>query len=164
MKNKILNLFIFAGAVVLIGLIIFIAISEVQFGTLWVKYSILGCLLVIFLCLNLKFKKYSDYDETVSCVKRARKSVAKINSDNGINYVKQLTITNQLTNAELLLDEFIARHESYFLKDNLASLREIKPSFKTADDTKLRLPKETVLSALQILDGILDEMRKMKGE
>ncbi len=161
MKNKICALFIFAGVVVLIGLGVLIGVDAVQFGTLWVKYAVLGCLLVIGICLNIRFKKYTNLDEARSCARRARRSVAKLKTKNEIRYVRRLTVVNQLTNAELLIEELIATRESYGLRDNLAALKEIKTSLKNDDDSNRSVLPETVASATQILDDILAELREL---
>lgn len=161
MKNKICDLFIFACITALVGLIILLCVNAVSFNVLWFKYSILGCLLIIGICLNVRFKKYTDLDEARALTKRTRKSLATLKTKKELSYVKRLTVINQLTNTELILEEFIATHETYGLKDNLSALKEIKTAFKGEENSKQTVSKETVDTATEILDGIIAELREL---
>lgn len=162
MKNKIRNLFIFAAVCVLAAFIVLLACNAVNFATIWVKYVILGCLLIIFVCLNFKFKKYSDIDEALSCAKRARKTLIKLSPDKDVNYVKQLSLINQITNVSLNLDDVIASKECYNLKASAAQLEEMKNHFKSDDDIKLRLDKDALRADTALLDEIIKELKNMR--
>lgn len=162
MKNKLLNIFTFVGICALIGLFILLAVNVVQFGTLWFDYAVLGSILIIFLCLNLKFRRYTDYDETISCIRRTKKAIAKIRPDTDINYVKLLSVQNQLANAEIYLDDITARHDLYQLNELSTQLKSLRSHYKSEKELKVRLNQSDLKSDIAVFDNILAELKLIK--
>lgn len=162
MKNKILNTLILIGLVALITLIVLVGFSVVEFGVLWLDYAFLGTALLIFVCLNIKYKRYTEYDEALSCLRRAKRSVSKLPADKDVGYVKLLTVTNQLANAENILEEIAAKRELYALKSALKELSSIRGRYRAGDSIKMRFDKSVLSGDVCALEGIIEEVKKLK--
>jgi len=161
MKQKVLDVLIAVSAAGLIVLIVLFACGIFDFAALWSSYALLGCLLVMFVCLNLKFKKYSEIDEIITGIRYVRRSIASINPTKELRYVKKIAIANQIANIYVILSEFISRREYYFLNDDLAKLDEMKKYFQGGISEKTA-EKDTLDGFLKVLDELYSELKKIK--
>lgn len=159
MKQKILNFLIILGVCGLIATVILIVCKIADFSALWVKYALLGSILFIFAPLNFKFKKYSDIDETIFCLRRTRKAILKLNSEKEIPYVKRLSVHNQLTNSIIMTEELHAKHDFFSLRDDLATLNAIKENFPISE--KVVLTKQEIQDYIFAIDSLIDELKKL---
>lgn len=162
MKNKLLNTLIIIGAACLAALAALVAADVVEFGTLWFDYAVLGSILLIFVSLNFKFRKYTDFDETISCVRRAKRAILKITPDKDVSYVKLLSVQNQLSNASIYLEDVTAKHDLYQLKSLLKELNGVRNHYKTDDELKIRLSQSVIKGDADVLDSILSSLKKIQ--
>lgn len=160
MKQKILNVLIILGVLGLIATVTLIVCKIADFSALWVKYALLGSLLLIFAPLNFKFKRYTDVDETVFCLRRTRKAIIKLSSEKEITYVKRLSVHNQLTNSIIMTEELLAKHDFFTLRDDLATLNAIKERF-SRNGEKLVLTKQEIQDDTLAIDSLIAELRKL---
>lgn len=163
MKKKIFSSLVIFSLVILLATLVFIAFDIVNPLNLWVKYVILISLIILGLSLNFSFKKLTDFDETISCLKRAITSIEGINSaSKATRYVKILTIVSQLYNAITYLEDVIAAYELYPLRYDLGNLKVIKNRYELAQDNSDLLTKDLVLEDIDILKSIMDAVKKYK--
>lgn len=160
MKQKILTFLILIGVCGLISTATLIICKIADFSALWVKYALLGSILFIFAPLNFKFKRYTDVDETIFCLRRTRKAILKLNSEKGLTYVKRLSIHNQLTNSIIMTEELHAKHDFFSLRDDLATLNAIKENFPTSGE-KVVLTKQEIQDYIFAIDSLIDELKKL---
>ena len=161
MKNKLLNLFILIGLCGFATACFLVATNITQFGALWLDYVFLGSLLIVFVCLNFKFRKYTPYDETVSCLRRAKKSVASVKTGKEINYVKLLAVQNQLSNASIYLSDLTSSLDLYELKDAVSELEIIRSHYKTDENFRLTMDEQTHSSDVAALGRIIDSVKSV---
>ena len=161
MKNNLLNLFCLIGICAFATACFLVAVDLVSFGTLWLDYLFLGSLLIIFVCLNFKFHKNTEYDETLSCLRRAKKSVASVKTGKDLNYVKLLAVQNQLANASIYLSELTASFELYELKQAVNELETIRSHYRSNDDFRLTVKAETKAEDVAALEKIIDAVKEV---
>lgn len=162
MKNKILNILICISLGVLITLIVLLFYNIIDIYSIGIVYAFWGSLLVIFAGLNLKFKKYSDLEETIYCLRRTRRAIASIKTGKELSYVKRLAILNQITNSLLLMEDLISQHEYYPLKDNLTQLYAVKEQFSGDFTVKVCFDKAIISAELKVFDEVLSKLKELQ--
>lgn len=160
MKNKLLNLLCIIGVCAFATACLLVAVDLVSFGTLWLDYLFLGSLLIIFVCLNFKFHKSTEYDETLSCLRRAKKSLSSVKTDKELNYVKLLAVQNQLANASIYLSELTASFDLYELKQAVNDLENIRSHYRSDDDFRLTVKAETKAEDTAVLERIIASVKE----
>lgn len=163
MRKKIFSSLVIFSLAILVATLVFIAFDIINPLHLWVKYVVLLSLAILGLSLNLSFRKLTDFDETISCLKRAISSIERISFTNKASrYVKLIAISSQLSNAITYLEDVISAYELYPLRYDLGNLNEIKVHYDKAQDNLDLLTKELVLEDIGILKSIMDAVKKYK--
>ncbi len=163
MRKKLFNSLIILSLALLAAVIILVIFDIAEFDTLWVKYLTMLSLLILGLSLNLSFRRLTDFDEAVSCLKRARKSIERLNLNNkAAAFVKLLSIKNQLTNAITYLEDIIAAHDLYLLRYDLTKIIEIKEHYTQNGDAFILTDKETVKEDAEILKRTIEAVKNYK--
>ncbi|HKL74378.1 MAG TPA: hypothetical protein VJ903_05780, partial [Clostridia bacterium] len=121
MKKKLFNTLTLIG---FISFALFIGLCLIEFfsfNSLWIKYVLLFSLLLLFIGLSNTFKKFTDYNEGMACLRRAVRSlnVIKGRDIRKINYVRIMSVKNQLVNAKLYIGNVVDKFDLYDLKVHL---------------------------------------------
>lgn len=140
MKKKRDNVFLISALALLATLVALIAapgVPQVGINALWVRYLLLSLILIVLISLNARVRRVSDCDETLGCMKRARRSLDKLIAGKDVGGVLFRAMLNQLVNAENCLEDLIAARDLYFLRSDLERLREISEGLKASDMKEL---------------------------
>lgn len=163
MRKKIFSSLVVFSLIILITTLVFTAFDIINPLHLWVKYVVNISLIILGISLNMSFKKVTDFDETLSCLKRATKSIQRINiASKATRYVAILTISSQLSNAITYLEDVISAYELYPLRYDLGNLNNLKGRYDKAQDNIVLLTKETLDEDIEMLQSIMDAVKKYK--
>lgn len=131
MKKKFFNTLSLVGLLIFVFFLLLALKEIISLQTLWVKYVLTLSALAMFVGLSNVIKKFTDYNEGMSCLKRVIKSLNFIKNTRveKINYVRILSIKNQLNNAEIYLGNVVNNFDLHELKGNLAHLETIESHY-----------------------------------
>ncbi|NCA92212.1 hypothetical protein EOM82_03040 [bacterium] len=163
MRKKLFNSLVILSLAILAAIIILVVFDIINPALLWVKYIIMLALIVLGLSLNLSFRRQTDFDEAESCLKRARKSIERLNlSNRAAAFVKLLSINNQLSNAITYLEDIIASHDLYLLRYDLGKITEIKNHYAISGETYV-LPNEAEIKEdAEIIKRTIETVKNYK--
>ena len=162
MKNKILNTIIIIG---LLGIAAGIALTIngiFDITSLAFRYTILASLLVLFISLNLRVRRPTDYQETIASLRRSRRIVAKIQPNKEIRFVQLRTTKNQLANTEVYLNDIIAKYDLYNLQTLATKFADVKNHYNLDDDFKSTFGSNDLNEDLRVIDQLIKELNLLK--
>lgn len=163
MKNKLYNILIMFGLAGVATVIVLLAAEAGTIKTLWVQYVLLLSVLLVCLCLNLKFFRYSDFDEAVGCLRRAKRAVAKITPGKDVALVKIGSIRNQIANSLIYLEDLITKYDLYGLKE-LARKTENFSARLRIEEFRLNLTAAEIKNGVGLLDDALIAVKKFRTD
>jgi hypothetical protein len=163
MKKQFFNTLAFIG-LISFGLFLALCLLDLlSFNSLWVKYVLLISLLVLFIGLSNAFKKFTDYSEGISCLRRATKTLNLIKGRDikKINYVRLLSIKNQLNNAEIYIKNVVDRFDLYELRSDVARIAEIEHHYEL--DNRSNLTNEMMLKDIKDITESFEKIKFIKS-
>lgn len=164
MRNKFFNTLIIIGLALFATVLCFCLLGYLSFNALWVRYIMLLSLLIMFIGLSKAFKKFTDYNEGVACLKRAMYTLNLIKSRdiNKINYVRLLSIKNQLNNAGIYISNVVNNFDLYELKRNLKQLEIIERHYSL--EKRVSLNKDIILTDIQNIEETYEKIKLIQSQ
>ncbi|NLL56502.1 MAG: hypothetical protein GX242_04735 [Clostridiales bacterium] len=164
MKKRFFNTLALIGLVAFSLLLALSLLDILKFNSLPIKYLLLLSLLLLFIGLSQAFNKFTDYTEGVACLRRASKTLNLIKSKDirKINYVRLLSIKNQLNNAEVYLKNVVDKFDLYELGADLAQINDIKHHYDIGN--KHKLSNEMMVKDLQEITKSLEKVSAIKSQ
>lgn len=164
MKRKFFNTLTLIG---LISFALFLGlclINVFSFNALWIRYVLLCSLLVFFIGLSNTFKKFTDFNEGRACLNRAYRSLNLIKGRDikNINYVRVLSVKNQLNNAEIYLGNVADKFDLYELKSRLSGLEKIEHNYSI--ENKEQLTNDIILKDIEEIEKILAQLKAAQAK
>jgi hypothetical protein len=160
----------FSNTLALIGLVSFglfltlCLLGFLSFNSLWIRYVLLLSLLLLFIGFSNAFKKFTDYSEGVACLRRAAKTLNLIKGRdiNKINYVRLLSIKNQLNNAEIYIKNVVDKYDLYELRYDIAKIEEIEHRYDLSN--RLNLTNDMIIKDIEDITESLEKIRLIKSK
>lgn len=162
MKNKILNATIILGLIVIAVGIALLINDILDADSLGFRYLILAGLLIAFIGLNLRFRRPTDVEETIAAMRRSRKAVGRLQPNVEVRFVKLRATRNQLANAEVYLNDVIAKYDLYNLQTLAQKFDKVKNHYNLDDDFKSTFTSNEIKEDLRIIDQIIKELNLLK--
>ena len=153
----------FFNTLALIGLIsfgMFLALCLLEI----LSFNSLLSLLILFIGLSNAFKKFTDYNEGIACLRRATKTLNLIKSRdiNKINYVRLLSIKNQLNNAEIYIKNVVDKYDLYELRADVARIEEIEHHYEL--DNRWKLTNDMILKDIEYITESMEKIKQIKSK
>ena len=164
MRKKLFKSLVILSLAILAAIIVLVFFDIINPALLWIKYLIMLSLIILGLSLNLSFRRLTDFDEAESCLRRARKSIEKINlSNKATSFVKLLSINNQLANAITYLEDVISSYDLYLLRYDLGKIVAIKEHYAQSGETSTLPSQETIIEDAEILKRTIEAVKNYKS-
>lgn len=164
MKKRFFNTLALIG-LISFGMFLVLCLLEIlSFNSLWVKYVLLLSLLILFIGLSNAFKKFTDYNEGIACLRRATKTLnlIKARDINKINYVRLLSIKNQLNNAEIYIKNVVDKYDLYELRVDVARIEEIEHHYEL--DNRWKLTNDMILKDIEYITESMEKIKQIKSK